>query len=129
MHPGSRVRGYKISTGPSRRALDPVAEGEIPFLRASLPQGRAMRQRLMLRLSLARTVLTGFAVLTALGVGCGGGGGGCGGMQSLPKEPAPWGFPMDQAIEGGKSSTTALKGSTEDEQFFDHKPNKKAAVS
>jgi isocitrate/methylisocitrate lyase len=36
---------------------------------------------------------------------------------------------VTQAIEGQQSSTTALKGSTEDEQFFDHKPNKKAAVS
>ena len=32
---------------------------------------------------------------------------------------------VTQAIEGGQSSTTALKGSTEDEQFFDDK--KKAA--
>ncbi|SPK72031.1 isocitrate lyase [Cupriavidus taiwanensis] len=28
---------------------------------------------------------------------------------------------VTQAIEGGQSSTTALKGSTEDEQFFEHK--------
>ena len=28
---------------------------------------------------------------------------------------------VTQAIEGGQSSTTALKGSTEDEQFFEKK--------
>jgi isocitrate lyase len=28
---------------------------------------------------------------------------------------------VTQAIEGGQSSTTALHGSTEDEQFFDRK--------
>ncbi|MFL6651637.1 MAG: isocitrate lyase [Sulfurifustaceae bacterium] len=36
---------------------------------------------------------------------------------------------VTQAIEGGQSSTTALKGSTEDEQFFEDKNVKKAAVS
>jgi isocitrate lyase len=36
---------------------------------------------------------------------------------------------VTQAIEGNQSSTTALKGSTEDEQFFDSKTGKKAAVS
>ncbi len=36
---------------------------------------------------------------------------------------------VTQAIEGGQSSTTALKGSTEDEQFFDDTGHKKAAVS
>jgi N-acetylglucosamine kinase-like BadF-type ATPase len=30
-------------------------------------------------------------------------------------------------VDGGQSSTTALKGSTEDEQFFDHKGQKLAA--
>ena len=34
---------------------------------------------------------------------------------------------VTQAIEGGQSSTTALKGSTEDEQFFEKKSDKKAA--
>ncbi len=34
---------------------------------------------------------------------------------------------VTQAIEGGESSTTALKGSTEDEQFFDAKVDKKVA--
>ena len=35
---------------------------------------------------------------------------------------------VTQAIEGGRSSTTALKGSTEDEQFFEAKETKKVAA-
>jgi isocitrate lyase len=35
---------------------------------------------------------------------------------------------VTQAIEGGQSSTTALKGSTEDEQFFEPKETKKFAA-
>ncbi len=35
---------------------------------------------------------------------------------------------VTQVIQGGKSSTTALHGSTEDEQFFDSKPKAKQAA-
>jgi isocitrate lyase len=35
---------------------------------------------------------------------------------------------VTQVIQGGKSSTTALHGSTEDEQFFDQKAPLKMAV-
>lgn len=42
------------------------------------------------------------ALALGLSLGCGSGGiAGCGGMEALPNQPAPWGFPMDQAIEGG----------------------------
>lgn len=36
---------------------------------------------------------------------------------------------VTQAIEGAQSSTTALKGSTEDEQFFEGKPEKKKVAA
>jgi isocitrate lyase len=36
---------------------------------------------------------------------------------------------ITQAVTGGKSSTTALHGSTEDEQFFDEKKPSKLAVA
>jgi isocitrate lyase len=36
---------------------------------------------------------------------------------------------VTQAIEGSQSSTTALKGSTEDEQFFEGKETKKVAAA
>src|SRR3970282_2922365 len=35
---------------------------------------------------------------------------------------------VTQVVQGGKSSTTALHGSTEDEQFFDSKPAAKQAA-
>ena len=35
---------------------------------------------------------------------------------------------VTQVVQGGKSSTTALHGSTEDEQFFDSTPKAKQAA-
>src|SRR5438034_8887296 len=70
-----------------------------------------MRRRLIHSLPFARSVLVGFTVLVACGFGCGGGGlSGCGGSTALPKEPGPWGFPMDQAIEGGLQARITKPG-------------------
>lgn len=53
-----------------------------------------------------------FAVALAIGVGlgCGGNGLGCGGSSGLPADPKPWGFPMNQAIEGGLQARITRPG-------------------
>lgn len=55
----------------------------------------------MFRLTAPRLHAVGLFAI-AISVGCGGGTGlGCAGMKPLPKEPAPYGVPRDQMIEGG----------------------------
>src|SRR5690242_17373116 len=51
---------------------------------------------------LASRIIVATSLVFALGVGCGSAtGGACGGLQPLPKDPQPFGFPTDQLIEGG----------------------------
>ena len=58
----------------------------------------------------SRYALLGISTFVALGIGCGGNGLGCGGSSGLPKDPGPWGFPMDQAIEGGLQARITKPG-------------------
>lgn len=62
-----------------------------------------------MRMPDSRLLLVGFASFIALGFGCGGGGG-CGGLAALPKDPAPWGLPGDQTIEGGMQARVTKPG-------------------
>ena len=57
----------------------------------------------------ARRAPLRIAALAALSVSCGGGNG-CAGTGALPADPAPWGFPMDEAIEGGMQARITPPG-------------------
>ena len=57
-----------------------------------------------------RPVVASSLFVLSFGIGCGGSGGGCGSLQALPKDPAPFGLPASQVIEGGLQARITRSG-------------------